>query len=229
MKSELLLQKHGGDLERLEQLRRPEDRIRGIWYAKSALNLRGYFHWVSAGPEGPEKNFMPKTRWSITHTDNEGSKHHPEKRNDFAIWITEGGTEPGPQSYMNCWEAIFFSAYKAGFSLDMIRKIHTNASQSASKTNIGNTYYDKLLGILKIHGNFPLIPEIGLMPQPGDIVFVDAEFHVTMCVGWKASDHWMSSVQVMSLWTRPKDGFNLVTLATFAHEAHFLTFSPCPF
>ena len=231
MKSELLLQKHGADLERLERLRRPEDRIRGNWYAESALKLSGCFHWTSSGPEGPEKKFAPQTRQSITNTNSEGEKptHHAEKRNDFLIWITEGGAEPGPQSYMNCWEAIFFSAYKAGFSMDLIRKIHANASQSASKANLADIYYQKLLGILKIHGSFPLIPEIGLMPEPGDIVFVADEFYVTMCVGWQPSQAWMASVQVMSLWTRPRDGFNQVTLADFAHEQDFLRFSPCPF
>jgi hypothetical protein len=126
--------------------------------------------------------------------------------NHFVSWLNGNGNELDRNANINCWEAVFFTAYKAGLvNVLRLRQIHDQATMAASAkigAMVGETYYDSLTDSLGYQNSFPFVPSVGLCPNPGDIVFFDRHEHVALCVEAGAD------IRVMSHWDKPKDGFH---------------------
>jgi hypothetical protein len=223
---ELLQLQYGPALSLLRTRRTVEVLKRGEILAHAACELEGRFHWVPAGPEqGDNRKGFPKERWSQTTTE-AGVEDHPEKRDDFAIWLNRGGKEPGAAAYMNCWEAVMFSACKADLvSVQWLRIAHAKATLAMRG---GGDYYQPLMAALGMPGATPIVPEIGLMPSPGDIIFVHGNHHVAVCVEVDEAPG-LDGITVMSLHSLPADGFLRIPLLQFGGAVSGITFASCPF
>lgn len=68
----------------------------------AARQLRGKLRW--RGGYGADRS----SGWRVSETTNDGFP------NDMALWLHGKGPEPNEQSTMNCWDAVLFSAYRAG-------------------------------------------------------------------------------------------------------------------
>lgn len=106
--------------------------------------------------------------------------------NAFAKWIVcnatfdkdykeEPAKEPVKGDFMNCWEAVFFAAYKAGLvTKEELVEIYLVAQKSSNPLT-------SLLNSL----NFDIAVKMTekRQPQPGDILFVDGAEHVMIYLG----------------------------------------------
>ncbi len=217
----LLLTKHQGDLDRIRLARTPARDMNGELLSIAAIATEGNFHWMPAGPDqGPGRSFFPKERGGEDNT-----------RDAFAYWLNRGGKEPDSEAYMNCWEAVFFSAYRAGLvSVQRLRLIHAKATLAGRAEGGGGAsdYFSSLINALGFHRSASLVPEIGLMPRPGDIIFIAEDHHVAVCVDIN-DDEGVDAVIVMSLWRHPRDGFSLISVSEFGPLVKHARFAPCPF
>jgi hypothetical protein len=213
---DLLKVKYGNKLQKLQKRRTPAYLEKGRQLAETALAYEGWFHWISSGPSA----------WKDTgQSQNRGQA----PANHFAQWINANGQEPSKMSNMNCWEAVYFAAYKAGaVSRETIREIHKEALRAAQQVN-EFAFYDGVLAPLGGSKTWPIVTQIGLWPVPGDILFFGSEHHVALCVGELTHASSKADVPVMSLWKHPKDGFNHVEAAEFGFLADSAAFAPCPF
>jgi len=185
-------------------LERHRLRERNIQFAgrlvSAALELEGWFHWVPGGPKYKGET----STFHLTKKTSEG------KTNRFVSWIKGGGNEPDRNANMNCWEAVFFAAFKAGLvNLGRLRQIHDQATLAAQGKS-ALQYFDSLTDSLGYQNSFPFVPSVGLCPSPGDIVFVDRHEHVALCVGIGAD------IIVMSHWKHPKDSFHRYPIEQFS-------------
>jgi hypothetical protein len=87
----------------------------------AARQLEGKLRW--RGPYGPAR----RLDWRISETTVTG---YP---NDMALWLHDKGMEPGDSSTMNCWDALFFSAYRAGYIDKAWIQEHYKKVQNATK------------------------------------------------------------------------------------------------
>lgn len=187
------LQKYSAEIQRYH-LRRPNIQFAGR-LVSAAEQLEGWFHWVPAGP-------AERTSFA-SETTNGGEADH------FAYWLNRGRNEPDHTANMNCWEAVFFAAYKAGLvSIHRLRLIHGKATMAARATT-AFAYFDSLTDSLGYQNSFKYAPSIGLCPNPGDIVFFERDHHVALCVETGAS------TIVMSHWKHPRDGFRRYDIDEF--------------
>jgi hypothetical protein len=87
----------------------------------AARDLAGRLRW--RGATGPD----PKAEWRSSETTKE---RHP---NHMAIWLHRDHVpEPAEDAIMNCWDAIFFSAYRARLvDKEWLRQIYGYASTAA--------------------------------------------------------------------------------------------------
>jgi hypothetical protein len=174
----------------------------------AALRLEGWFHWVNSGPT--DRQFFPKEKTGGGET------------NHFVEWVHGRGSEPGMRANMNCWEAVFFAAYKAGLlSIANLRVIHTKATIAARQSS-GDSYFRSLLNSLGYADSFPYVPSVGLVPAPGDVVFFQDEHHVALCVGNG------DPIKVMSHWKHPRDGFRSYRIGEFTGPRFEVRFSSLP-
>ena len=217
---DLLTHQHSKDLEELAGARSLANRKAGKKLAQAALSLKGWFHWMPAGPEEEGVHrFAPKEKGGEKDT-----------TNAFAVWLNRGGPPPNKDSYMNCWEAVFFSAYTAGLvALEGLRFMHSKATQSARQVNSSLEYFDKLMLALGFAESVPMVEQIGLIQKAGDIVFVASDHHVAVCAG-RSQGTGLAAVQVMSLWKHPEDGFLNISIKEFPPVLlKEVRFAPCPF
>ncbi|MEV5705485.1 hypothetical protein [Actinoallomurus sp. NPDC052274] len=69
---------------------------------------------------------------------------HP--KNGFLTWLFEDGPEPGPSDTMNCWEAVLYTAYRAGLvDKAWLKQVHVNAHDAAAAARLCRRYYARLL------------------------------------------------------------------------------------
>jgi hypothetical protein len=175
--------------------------------------MLNWFHWVSSGPAEPDFHghygmlYGPKTSWTRTRKDVR-IETHALKRNDFAGWLTANGAVPGNNSWMNCWEAVLFSAFRANL-IDKIRlrTIHNKAALAyqlchrhgrETLTNAGSHYSLALSQAFNYFASVLFEPRAGLIPQVGDILFWARDEHVAVSLG----RYWENGVpkdRVMSL------------------------------
>ena len=207
MQRKLLLTKHQEDLRLNKEGRSISSFKAGERLVSAALQMEGWFHWIPSSSETFKQD--------LPHT---SSKEEGKQRNDFVAWLTSGGKEPAKDDWMNCWEAVFFTTYKAKLqSKEEIMLLHKKALSSGEYDNV-------LMGGLGFDRSFPMIPEIGLMPRMGDIVFVAQDHHVAICVDCTDKDTF-----VMSHWKHPKEGFCKVDLEDFGGLLTHVRFAPCPY
>jgi len=93
--------------------------------ARAAYEMVGRLLW--RGGSGPDGN----AGWREPATTSHGY------RNDFLHWLQDGtGTVPEPSpvtAVMNCWQVVFFSAYRAGLvTKAQLQDIHQQASSAAA-------------------------------------------------------------------------------------------------
>jgi hypothetical protein len=115
--------------------------------------------------------------------------------NDFRLWLNKDGPEPREHSTMNCWEAVYFAAYKAGvMTKDQLQGLYERNSEG----NASLLGYDGALGYTP-----DLLPK--LTSNEGDVLFcdtgdgdrtIDPYKHVVLSLGSRNGP-----VETMSLWT----------------------------
>jgi hypothetical protein len=155
----------------------------------------GSLRW--RGPSGPiaAQGYLPSltTEWGFT--------------NDFAAWIHGLAGEPGQTAVMNCWEAIFYIAYKAGvLSKSKILEIHNKAAEEGKSRGILAAF--KSIARSMYSGNpkkfeYDKKSNMGLTPIPaGNIIFINDYLHVMISKGTLTRpEGWH---EVISLWMFPK-------------------------
>jgi hypothetical protein len=243
---------HADDIARLRRLRplaitkRTLAKIRyGGLLARKAVEMENWFHWVSSGAKEPNSHgewgmdYGPKVSWTRTRTQMR-VEQHAEKRNDFASWLVANGNEPHSESFMNCWEAVLFSAFRAKLvDKHWLQTIHGKAAfayqfqhlrGNRKLTEAGVHYSEALSQGFGYRDSAPFEPRAGLIPRQGDILFWDRNTHVGISLGrsWvngKASD------RAMSLWLHNNGRFARLTLndPNLERMRGTLRFVPCPF
>jgi hypothetical protein len=109
---------------------------------------------------------------------------------------------------MNCWEVIYFVAFKLGImSKEQIKKNYPSKTSQGSPDGLG--YGNKELFYSTTKGD----ALTGSMPVAGDIAILDhgteVNHHVVLCVGQINGE-----LQVMSLWSQMTGGtFDLAPLS----------------
>lgn len=187
-------------------------RFKGERSAEGAIALEGKLYWAGGSGPNPNENYQIGTTTKRQTTDR---KDIEENINEFALWI-RGGKEPTDASKMNCWEAIFYSAYRAGvITKQWLVDIH----KDAAKEGLDNAQYianheaalfmdhigagvDAYQKVLKKHLGFdnsqPITPTN--RPKKGDIIFLNGLDHVVISLGTSKKGN-----EVMSLWIYPID------------------------
>ncbi|MFD9293315.1 hypothetical protein ACFWBV_34720 [Streptomyces sp. NPDC060030] len=175
----------------------------------AAKEMIGGLRW--RGSSGPDKNtgFMPTlvTGWG--------------KDNAFTQWLFASGPEPGSEGVMNCWEAVLFSAYRAGVVdkvwLTHIHEIAAEAAVQAGENvqDRGNdpdmvwafhVYYTSFRRSL-FRGDLSeyIIDNEGGFSGPdipaGELVFFDVSAHVAISMGTRDA---AGRQKVLSMWIYPR-------------------------
>jgi len=205
--------------------------------------MDGWFHWVPSGPVstadvdeaqaagqvqpvGPR--FGPREHWQ---------RNQALARNDFAMWVNGTGPPPNPPAHMNCWEAILFSAYRADLVTSIwLRTIHRRASvvnelnsPVGAPMGDGANYYRALSYALGFLDSVPFVPQAGLVPREGDVIYWDQNEHVAISLGRR----WVNGNpedRIMSHWHNNGGTFSVLTLADLPIWARTgFRFRPCPF
>jgi hypothetical protein len=135
---------------------------------QAALLMRGCFYWKAK---------------SINES---GISVKIGRDNGFRRWLNLAAKEPDEYSSMNCWEAIYFAAYKAGvMEKGALEQLYKKESSAA------------LLGYDKAK-EFDLGKD---RPQRGQVLFSDTDVdpckHVVLCLGPNS----LGNIEVMSLWS----------------------------
>lgn len=233
------------EILRLRGLRTNASIQNGRRLAAAAKLMKNWFRWVGSGPREPGFQYhdgVPfgiRTAWTAKRTDKfveypDGIERHEIKWDSFAKWLVENDEQPDYSSYMSCWEAVFFSAWRAQLvSKNWLQRIHQqaarayrNAYQQNGSRGGGESYYTMLKQALNFPGSVPFEPKAGLIPREGDIVFWDGLQHVAVSLGrtWASG---ASEGRVMSLWHNPFELTDIQVLSPYV--AGRVTYVPCPF
>jgi hypothetical protein len=218
--------------------------LRGRQLAAAAAGLKDWFYWVKSGPRDPDLPeqegpvFGIKTAWAASRNDNtgiyrDGIEHHERKVNDFARWLVANGPAPGQTSSMNCWEAVFYSAFAARLvDKSWLQSVHARAAENYERQywmtdgKGGIAYMNALQHTFGYFLRVPYKPQGGLIPREGDIVFYGDFDHVAVSLGRT----WGSGApqdRIMSLW---HGNFTLTEVSEFNRYCSGTpSFFPCPF
>jgi hypothetical protein len=169
---------------------------------KMGRSLVGCFRW--RGGSGPAWD----EGWRISGATNKGYL------NDFARWM-RGGPKPGPNGTMNCWEAVMYTAHRAG-AVDetTLRRLHTEATDAASAAHLAtgdagkaySAYYKTISDYLGPgeRTGFKIDQTTGIggpdIPA-GHVVFVDGTDHVMLSLGTRDAQ---GRQEVLSHWLFPE-------------------------
>jgi hypothetical protein len=216
----------------LRRARTPRSNANGRRLAEAAVRLRGYFSWIRSGPSKVSLQGLDSESLRIKEFNTED-----DRINGFARWLNRG-TALSADSCMNCWEAVMASAWVAGLvTVQQLRLTHAKAAVE----NDQKKYFAHLAQSLGAANECPLVPSIGLIPQLGDLIFLDGLEHVVICVGIDPEPEVLAGIQVMSLWMVPdtmgqkaaeeESRFQLRSLIDIGAKIYQdnLTFTPCPF
>jgi len=232
-------QAHAEDVQRLRRLRTRLARDRGRLLAAAARRMAGWFHWVNSGPvttgllalsPNAGRLYAPKEHWDHS-PDNHGWYQHAPRRNDFAAWVNATGPIPSPLAHMNCWEAVLFSAFRAGLTtVDWLRFMHRRAALVNEFHRATSDHYGRALShALGFYDSVHFVPSVGLVPYEGDIVYWSRDEHVAISLGrrWvngRAED------RLMSHWHNNNGTFSELTLEDLPQGMRTgFRFRPCPF
>lgn len=234
---------------KLREMRNMGNRVRGVRLAKAAQRMQGWFHWIPRGPA----EVSPLE--SSTYVPKEFARSGGQM---FWQWLSARGMpapEPGQETVMNCWESVIFSAYKANLiTLGQIRPIYEAALMAARKVlepslhaihrapsskvgeyaHVINLAFDRYVHeldfrLLHSRNAVPLRPQEGLVPQAGDLVFLNngPQGHVAIALGRHKIEGEVVH-QVMSLWTHHGGRFAKLGISELGYTSN-LSFCPCPF
>lgn len=233
---------YAADKARLARWRTQRTTARGRALAAAAKLLRGSFQWVKSGPvpnnipahlqaHFPQhaEPFKPKAVWSASQTDVGWDVHDAVQHNDFARWMNDGGPDPDHHAHMNCWEFVFFAAYRAGLvSKRRLSDIHEMATIMARGRN-PNLYYGVLNDALGMRTSVRARLTHGLIPREGDILFFDGNTHVAISLGrrWVGGN---PEDRMMTLWLHDNRRVTELTIEDMpVHMQDDITYAPCPF
>lgn len=227
--------------QRLAAARTPAVRQRGAAMVRAACQMHHWFHWVSAGPEvnqappGVEpvhrgRAYYPRERWEAKRTE-DGWDTSKAGQDDFALWLNRGNRTPHAGWSLNCWEAIFVTAFRANLvSVQRLRLIHARATARARAAGAaaGEAYSTEINQALGIPLAVPLVPQLGLIPQAGDIIFFDGDNHVALSLG-RRTENGIVRDFCMSLWHQDSGRYSVQIVEYLQAIAGRVTFWPCPF
>ena len=133
------------------------------------------------------------------------SQQHANLQNtEFGRWLLAGGQKPSARTgNMNCWEVVFFGAYKKGY----ISKQWLVNFYQQFVNDIAANNFTTIENAIRIGNNYVYNPAVlgGPRPQRGDIVtFQQAVAHTAIAIGNAAG-----SPQVLSLWNTPNASLHL--------------------
>ncbi|MCF6476294.1 hypothetical protein FAF44_49340 [Nonomuraea sp. MG754425] len=164
--------------------------------------LVGSLQW--RGPSGPDENagwgLRRETAWGYAH--------------DFFRWLLGEGPEPTAWSTMNCWEALMFTAYRAGVvDKRWLDQVYQHASLDARIADLtGNRAY--AFDVFARWVTYSLAPGlrlpyvidpatgIGVTDIPrGFVIFVDDIAHAMLSLGTRDTH---GRQEVLSHWVYPE-------------------------
>jgi hypothetical protein len=170
---------------------------------RTGNDLVGSFKW--RGGSGAD----PAAGWRINESTAWGHQ------NDFARYVNGTGPMPGPASTMNCWEAVLYTAHRAGAISDAeLKGLHEEATEAARAAHRasgdvadGHTAYYKVIDRYLGPGErtrYDIDPATGLggpdIPA-GHVVFVDGIGHVMLSTGTRDAQ---GRQEVLSHWVFPQ-------------------------
>jgi hypothetical protein len=220
---------------------------RGDALATAAEHMAGWFWWVNSGEQTATYYAKPQhvtKPYDLRHNRDKRDRdvfdpvqQHTIRRNTFLSWLLRGNKEPSISSNLNCWEAVLFSAYRAG----LITR-QTLATMHQPGPNLqGVTYRDRYMNCLGFNNSVPLNVAGGLLPARGDVMFWGQDEHVAICVDIDTTVA-TPIITLMNHWSPPageriipfdpsKAHFHRIALDDLprALNQHACRFTPCPF
>ncbi|RUL78881.1 hypothetical protein [Dyella choica] len=133
--------------------------------------------------------------------------NEPGHLTELGRWINDKNNNPEPdpvRGTMNCWEVIWFSAYKMRYiTWEHMHEVYQNELEGTSL----NTYFNERIRVGAQKKFDPNNADSG-RPLRGDIVlFGSAEVHTAMATGTEAGPEGKRSPEVFSLWTQPNHNY----------------------
>ncbi len=197
------------------------ERLKDERVVQVALTMKDKLYW--AGGSGPDPSHGYEINKKPQRPDDDDTTPPYDFRdstNDLAAWVL-GGPEPTNASRMNCWEAVLFSAYKAGvLTKSWILQVHQQATNAAvdwaKKSEKRGEDSDHQFYSGQLAYNDLLETKLGLasatlydpakkqVPGRGDVVFMQGLAHVALALGQDSA----GNTEVMSLWLYPMSGSN---------------------
>jgi hypothetical protein len=226
----------------IARLRSERTKRNGKKLAEAAIALYHKIRWLERGQEaflGISTQTHPKLGKGV---------------NQFALWLQGMELDGLTEVRMNCWESVFYTAYKANLisrgvarglfadagnqgqvalgeagRLGLARNDPSAGIQEKIKSAYGD-YIDRLFHHLKAHEAVD-IKRGEDTPKKGDLVFVDGMSHVCICVGKQAAPQGKDFLPyLMSLWHHDDERYTLLPFDDLAHECFgTISIRPCPF
>ncbi len=226
----------------IARLRSEIAKAHGRKLAEAAIALRHRIRWLERGQEaflGISTETHPKSGKGV---------------NQFALWLQGMELDGLPEVRMNCWESVFYTAYKANLiSRGVVRGLFADASNQgqvaigeASRLGLARnnpplelqakskSAYEIYLTTMYLHLKGPEAVPIKRgedMPEMGDLLFVDGMSHVCICVGMIPAHQGNDPVPyLMSLWHHDNERYTLLPFADLLGECRgTISIRPCPF
>lgn len=226
----------------IARLRSEITKANGRKLAEAAIALRHRIRWLERGQEaflGISTETHPKSGKGV---------------NQFALWLQGMELDGLPEVRMNCWESVFYTAYKANLiSRGVVRGLFADASNQgqvaigeASRLGLARnnpplelqtkskSAYEIYLTTMYRHLKGPEAVPIKRgedMPEMGDLLFVDGMSHVCICVGMIPAHQGNDPVPyLMSLWHHDNERYTLLPFADLLGECRgTISIRPCPF
>lgn len=225
----------------IARLRSEATKANGRKLAEAAIALRHTIGWLERGQEaflGISTETHPKSGKGV---------------NQFAQWLQGMELDGLPEVRINCWESVFYTAYKANLiSRGVVRGLFAEASNQgqlaigeASRLGLARndpppeiqtkskSAYKVYLTTIFRHLKGPEAVPIkqGEVPEMGDLLFVDGMSHVCICVGMRPAPQGNDPVPyLMSLWHHDNERYTLLPFAVLLGECRgTISIRPCPF
>jgi hypothetical protein len=245
LKKSTNLHKISASSERTEiaALRSKKTKDNGWLLAEAAIGLWHKIHWLVRGHE------------AFLGTSTDTHPYYGKGVNHFALWLQGMELDGFAEVRMNCWESVFYTAYKADLiSRGVARGLFADASHKGQvaigeDNRLGlarneppseefqkkseSAFLKDYVGTMFRHLKGPeavLINRSEDTPKKGDLVFIGEMCHVCICVG-KQREGNVLLPHVMSLWTQDMGRYTLLPFVDLCRTSPRLPISihPCPF
>jgi hypothetical protein len=226
----------------IARLRSRKTKVNGIKLAEAAIALRHKIRWLTRGQE------------AFLGIPTETHPYSGKGLNQFALWLQGMELDGLAEVRMNCWESVFYTAYKADLiSRGVARGLFADASNlgqvaigEANRLGLARNkppsesksaykvYVTTMFRHLKGHEAVEIkrdeeTPHTPHTPQKGDLVFVDGMSHVCICVGKRKAPQGRDIVPyLMSLWYHDNERYTLLPFNDLRRCGE-ITIHPCPF